>query len=421
MVSPKLPELTLGDIRRIAVDAQLLGALAQVVAPMTPKSVVDLIRRLGYVQRDPLNVVAQSHELVLWSRLGCLDRAAVDRALWQDRELFEYWAHAAAVLPSSDFPLHLWRMRHYRQRPPAYGAGMASWIVDHQPLRRHLLRRLALSGPMPTSAIGDSSTRPRDGSGWAGLTDHQRMLEVLWFQGLVAVAGRDARGRLWDLMERSLPAATAAPRVSRRQAVLELARRSLEAQGVATPRQVARHLNGGAPSGIEVFVAELLRLGLAQEVTVRSRDGLIPGPWLVSQTALSEWESGALQSWQGRTTLLSPFDNLIIDRRRTELILQFHYRMEIYVPPTRRRYGYYVLPILAGDRLVGRLDCRRNSLSGRLEVASVHREPGCPADSGRAPAIRAALLSLARAVGMESVAFTDPGLLPQQWRTGLLD
>jgi uncharacterized protein YcaQ len=421
VASPKLPELTVRQVRQLALDAQSLGAAPSVAPAAVPDSVVRLIRRLGYVQRDPLNVVALSHELVLWSRLGELDRGAVEVALWKDRELFEYWAHAAAILPSEDFPLHLWRMRHFRRSPPSYGAGMAEWIASNQQLRRRLLRRLAAAGPLPAGEIGLTSRLPRDGSGWPGLTDQQRMLEVLWFQGLVGIAGRDGRGRLWDLIERTLPMAATAPAVPRAQAMLQLAHRSLQAQAVATPRQIARHLNGGAPSGLELLAAQLVRRGQAHEVAVRGPDGLIPGPWLISPFALESWKSGALERWQGRTTLLSPFDNLIIDRRRTELIFEFRYRMEIYVPPDRRQFGYYVLPILCGDRLVGRLDCRRNLADGRLEVLSVHREPGDRAPAGMATAIRAALVSLARAARLESIAFRDPELVAAQWREGLLD
>ncbi len=420
MARTKLPELTVRQVRRLALDAQSLGAAPFSAAAAGPDSVVRLIRRLGYVQRDPLSVVAQSHELVLWSRLGQLQGGAVEVTLWQDRELFEYWAHAAAILPSADYPLHLWRMRHFRRRPPSYGAGMAEWIASNQQLRRHLLRRLAATGPLPAGGMGLPSKRPRDRSGWPALTDQQRMLEVLWFQGLVGVARRDGRGRLWDLIERTLPAAATAPQVTRTQAMLDLADRSLQAQGVATARQIARHLNGGAPSGIDLLAAQLVRQGRAREVAVRGHDGLIPGPWLISSAALESWESGALDSWRGRTVLLSPFDNLIIDRRRTELVFQFRYRMEIYLPPARRQFGYYVLPILCGDRLVGRLDCRRNLADGCLEILSVHEEPGVRTPAGIAPAIRAALLSLARAAHLESITFRDPKRVAAQWRAGLL-
>ncbi len=421
MPSSKPPELTLLDARRMAVEAQLLGARPRVLAAMTPEAVVSVIRRLGYVQRDPLSVVAQSHELVLWSRFGCLDRTAVERSLWIDRQLFEYWAHAAAMVPSSDLPLHQWRMRHYRLRPPANGSDMRAWVADHQNLRRRVLRQLAVAGPLPASAFAGSSAPRRDSSGWAGLADHQRMLEVLWFQGLVAVAGRDGRGRLWDLMERFLPLPAAAPTVSRRRALLELARRSLEAQGIATPRQIATHLSGGAPPEIEAAAGQLVRAGLASEVTVRGGGRLLPGTWLVPQSSLVSWESGRLRSWRGRAALLSPFDNLLIDRHRTELLFGFRYRMEIYVPRARRRYGYYVLPILYQDRLVGRLDCRRDPDRGCLEVISVHQEQEAGHETSAAGAIRGELQSLAAALGMETVTYADPRRLPLSWRAGLLD
>ncbi|MHB8393563.1 MAG: winged helix-turn-helix domain-containing protein [Candidatus Dormibacteria bacterium] len=416
--TPALPALTLAEARRLALDAQRLGTRPECDQPPTVESVTALVRRLGYLQRDPLAVVAPSHRLVLWSRLGRDAFTEVEAGLWEQRSLFEYWAHAAAILPTSDFPLHRWRMQHYRRGPATFDAGTQSWIEGKRSLRRSILRRLATDGPLPASAFASHPTVPRV-AGWSSWGDHQRMLELLWFQGLTSVAGRDRRGRLWALTESWLPDVMTGPPIPQSRALIELAARSLEALGVATGRQIGTHLIGGAPRSIAASIDRLCALGLAQEVEVVGDSGPLPGRWLASMPAVRSWEKGLLRDWSGRTTLLSPFDNLIIDRARTEAIFDFHYRMEIYVPRAQRRYGYYVLPILHQDRMVGRVDCRRDIEARALEVLSVHAEPRVPHAPEIGALILLALRSLATAVGMEEVALRDPGGVPTPWKTTL--
>ncbi len=418
VTGPALPILSIVEARRLALDAQLLGRQAGGEEEFDLERVIGMVQRLGYLQRDPLSVVAPSHRMVLWSRLGHDAGKEVDTALWQQRSLFEYWAHAAAIVPTSDFQLHRWRMQHYRRGSVPFDAANQGWLERNRSLRRAILRRLDREGPLPALAFAERSAAP-SASGWGSWRDHQRMLEVLWFQGLVTVTGRDHRGRLWGLTESWLPETLAAPQIPKHKALLELSARSLSALGVATRRQVATHLMGGSPPTVMASIDRLCTMGLATEVAVHGASGAIPGRWIASIAALKSWEEGRLGDWSGRTTLLSPFDNLIIDRARTEAIFDFHYRMEIYVPRSRRRYGYYVLPILHQDKLVGRLDCQRDLGVGSLEVVSIHAEPAVPPASEIGESIRAALWSLAAAVGMEQVAVRDPAGVPPPWRSAL--
>ncbi len=403
----------------MALDSQALGVRSAVAANAVAPAVgvVELVQRLGYLQRDPLAVVCPSHQLVLWSRLGNHPAEALERALWHERSLFEYWSHAAAIVPTQDFSLHRWRMRRYgRWRSPG-GRRQADWVAANRRLALEILERLHRDGPLPGSAFARVRDSREARAAWSGGGDHQRMLEHLWLQGRLMVAGRDGRGRIWDLAERWLPELVAEPAVTARSALAALAQRTLDALGVATTHQVGYHFSRGA-GGPEASLELLVRRRLAHEVIVSGADGPLPGRWFASASALARWEDSRELEWPGRTTLLSPFDNLIIDRGRTELLFGFRYRMEVYVPRPRRRYGYYVLPILHGDSLVGRLDCRHDRSQGHLVVAAVHAEPGKP-EQGVAVATRRALEDLATFLGAEKVVFEGEVAGPSSWRRAL--
>jgi len=400
----------------MALDSQGLGARPAVFADaLSPAAgVVELVQRLGYLQRDPLAVVCPSHQLVLWSRLGSHPAQALEDALWLDRSLFEYWSHAAAIVPTQDFRLHRWRMRRYGRWQSPGDRRQADWVAANRRLGREILTRLGRDGPLPGSAFAKVRGSVRERVAWSGGGDHQRMLEHLWLQGRLMVAGRDGRGRIWDLAERWLPDLVAEPAVSAQSALAALTQRTLDALGVATVDQVGFHFFRGA-GGPAASLELLVRKRRAHEVIVTGADGPIPGRWFASTSALARWDGCREAEWPGRTTLLSPFDNLIIDRGRTELLFGFRYRMEVYVPKPKRRYGYYVLPILHGDSLVGRLDCRLDRGRHCLVVTAIHAEPGKPA-GGVATATRRALQDLAGFLGAENLVFEGLVTGPPSWR-----
>ncbi len=409
-----LPTITVEQARRLALESQDLGPRSSGSQAAPGGGVGELVRQLGYLQRDPLSAVCPSHQLVLWSRLGQHSQAALERALWQDRSLFEYWAHAASILPTGDFRLHRWRMREFGRRATPEGRRLADWMAGNRGLRRAILTRLGREGPLPGGAFASSLTEAREQTGWGTDRDHQRMLELLWRQGRVMVAGRAARGRIWARAEDWLPEALAEPVLSGSRALAELSERALASLGVATASQVGFHFKGGAPGRVEPALEMLVRRHRACEVIVAHAAGRLPGRWFASPAAIARWEAPGGGAWSGRTTLLSPFDNLIIDRSRAELLFDFRYRMEIYLPKARRQYGYYVLPILHQDRLVGRLDCRRER--GRLVVAAVHAEPNVPDHDEIPLATRLALDELAAFVGVDGVAVEGRVVGPPSWR-----
>jgi uncharacterized protein len=284
------------EARRVAVRAQLLDGSA--------RGIVDTVRRLGYLQLDPIATVAPPQHLVLWSRLGrAYDPAELDRLLWHERRLFEW---NAFIWPIEALPLVRARMRAQAGTKYDWQRRNAAFLRENAGFKRYVLRELELRGPLPSRELEDRSRRRRGPHPWWGSRQVTLMLEILHGRGVVAVAGRQGRQRLWDLGERWYPETE---RVSLAEAERRLAELRFRALGVRLER-------GEWRAHPDV------------------RDGPVPD----------------------RVSLLSPFDRLVYDRDRAEALFGFRYRLEMYVPKAKREYGYYVLPLLAGDRLVGRAE-----------------------------------------------------------------
>jgi uncharacterized protein YcaQ len=411
-MAPALRTLDPTLARRLAVSRQRLSGPR--TSPAGPEAIMATAADLASLQLDPISVVARSHLLVLWSRLGRYDPADVDALLWRERCLFEYWAHAAAIVCTQDLPIHSLLMRRYPSDRNAYNRRLRAWVAANQALRRSILRQLRTSGPLPTRALEDRAQSSWQSSGWTAGRNVDRMLDVLWTQGRVMVAGRQGQQRVWDLAERWLPAWAPTRRPPERQVVRLAAQRSLRALGVATARDIDRHFTAGRYPGLPTVLAALEREGRVERVRVADDGTEWPGPWYVHADDLPLLERLKDGDWEPRTTLLSPFDNLIIDRERTQRLFGFHFRMEIYVPRAARRYGYYVLPILHGDRLVGRVDPAMDRRRGRLVVNAVHAEPDAPAEAG--PAVATALGELAAFLGADGVELGQPP--PVRWGNG---
>ena len=394
--------------RRILSPQRLAGP--RPAAP-GPEELMGVATDLASLQLDPISVVARSHQLVLWSRAGRYDLGDLETLLWRDRRLFEYWTTAAAIVCTEDYPIHSLLMRRY---PSERHAQLRAWLAENQALRRSILRQLRASGPLPTRAIEDRSATDWRSSGWTAGRNLDRMLDVLWTQGRILVAGRQGQQRVWDLAERCLPAWAPTRRPPEREVVRLAAQRSLRALGVATARDIDRSFTAGRYPGLASILAGLRRSGQVEQVRVAADGHEHPGPWYVHTDDLPLLDRLRSGEWRPRTTLLSPFDNLIINRERTERLFGFHFRMEIYVPKAARRYGYYVLPILHGDRLIGRVDPALDRAGGRLVVNAIHPEPDAPASAGAA--VATALQELAAFLGATGIDLGQPP--PGVWRTG---
>jgi uncharacterized protein len=335
-------EVTDEQARRIAIRAQLLDGSAT--------SVLDTVRRLGFLQMDPIATVATPQQLVLWSRLGTFDPGELDRLLWEEKKLFEW---KAFIWPIEDLPLIRALMRE-----PWGSLKRDQWakefMREQAALRRYVLRELEKRGPLPSRELEHRAARYPERTVWWGTRAQLTwMLELLSRRGRIAVAGRERGQRLWDLAERVWPETETVPL---REAKLRLSEKRRRA------------------------------LGVWQE----------NGAW----RAYSDIPDDTVPA---RTTLLSPFDRLIHDRDRAEALWRFFYRIEIYVPKAKRQYGYYVLPVLHGDRLVGRLDPVYDRRSRRLVVNAAFAEPGVRFP---ARAVQRAVRNLGRFLGAEEIEST---------------
>jgi uncharacterized protein len=327
--------LTKAQARRIAVRAQLLDA-------PRPTELLAVVQRLTLLQIDPTAAVAPSADLVAWSRLGSVYRPDhLKRALEQDRSLFEL---DALVRPTSDLGLYLAGAADW----PSYERQRA-WLRDNDLFRRDVLGLLGSSGPSSSRDIPDTCVVPWASTGWTNDRNVTQMLEFLMMRGEVAIAGRVGRERLWDLAERVYPADVAVPSVD--EAERRKNERRLGSLGIA------RHRARKMPM-------EPVHVGEAGEPAVVEG---VKGEWRVDPTYLGG-------DFAGRTALLSPFDRLVHDRVRTQELFDFEYALEMYKPAAKRRWGYFALPILHEDRLVGKVDAVADRKASVLRVNAIHED-----------------------------------------------
>ncbi len=403
--------------RRLAITKQRLAGARP---PPTQEGITEVARSLRCLQLDPISVVARSHQLVLWSRLGPYDLLDLDRLLWEERSLFEYWAHAASIVLTEDYPIHRMLMRKYATTDRLRHQRLRIWLSENEPLRRHILTSLRRKGALRSRDFeGDQAERDWHSGGWTSGRNVNQMLDYLWTKGRVMVARRNGLEKWWDLAERCLPEGTPRDRLSDREVTRRAAQHSLRALGIGTSRDIQWHFTAGRYPGLPAVLRELERAGLIVPVRVRDDDATV---WPERRFVHAE-DLPLLQrlerddGWKPRATLLSPFDNLIINRARTEELFGFHFRMEIYVPASKRRYGYYVLPILLGDSVIGRIDPAMDRRSGVFRINAVHAEPGAPLDRATGGAIRGAVQDLATFLGAREIAYpADP---PKGWRAAL--
>jgi uncharacterized protein len=331
----RVHELTKEQARQIAVRAQLLDA-------RRPTDLVELVRHLTLLQIDPTAAIAPSADLVAWSRLGSAYRPEhLKQALEQDRTLFE---RDALVRPMDDLGLHLAGAADF----PSYERARA-WFRANDRFRRSILRQLRAAGPLSSREIPDTCEVPWASTGWTNNRNVTQMLEYLMMRGEVAIAGRVGRERLWDLPERVYPPKLDVPTVDEAERIKD--QRRLASLGIARAK--------GAKMPIEP-----IHVGAAGEPAVVEGT---KGEWRLDPSYLDG-------GFEGRTALLSPFDRLVYDRTRAEELFEFEYTLEMYKPAAKRRWGYFALPVLHGDRLVGKLDAAADRKAGVLRVNAIHED-----------------------------------------------
>ncbi|MEZ4659800.1 MAG: crosslink repair DNA glycosylase YcaQ family protein [Caldilineaceae bacterium] len=393
--------------RRLAVSAQRL------TGPRPKPNVegmLELFRDLRCVQIDPIRAVERTELLVLWSRLGKFDPAVLEQLLWQDKSLFEYWAHCASIVLTEDYPIFRHQMARYIEKYPQDQA----WIEANGAQRDHIYERLRTAGAQSTSDFDDLIERAWQSSGWNSNRNVGMVLMFLWLSGELAVAGRNGNKKLWHLAEEWLPHWTPRHEMEPEALTYAAAQHALRSLGAGSARHIRQHFIRSKYPHLEQVLKRLIKEGKVEPLQVVEKGQPWKDTWYIHTDQLSLLDQIEAGAWRGRTVLLSPFDNLICDRVRTEQLFDFYYRIEIYVPKAKRQFGYYVLPILHGDRLIGRVDSRMERKEGRYFVDNIYAEEGAPMTKKAGRELGQTLRNLASFLGAEEVVYGQN--IPQSWR-----
>jgi uncharacterized protein YcaQ len=399
--------------------ARRMAIVAQGLAGSHPRAdiegIMEVIGRLGCLQLDPINIVARSHLLVLWSRLGSYDPGLLDFLLWQERRLFEYWAHAASIVLTQDYPIYQMRMRSYGKGSDSWSQQVSAWMQQNEALRISILSALQQRGPLRSRDFEDTVQVAWQSSGWTDGRTVGRMLDFLWAQGHILVTRRVGAQKWWDLAERCLPPVWISKEpLAEHEVVCAAAQKALRALGVATAREVSEHFTRHRYPGLSEVLTHLEATERILRVRVQEQGKELAGPWFVHAESLTALERLEQQAWEPRTTLLSPFDNLICDRKRTARLFDFTYQSEIYTPKDKRRFGYYVMPILCGDQLIGRIDPTFDRGRKRLLINTVHVEPATLITGETGQAIAVAIEELAAFLGATTISYSPQ--IPEGWK-----
>jgi hypothetical protein len=379
--------ISLPQARRIALAAQGFGGKRP--EGVTRRHAGAVIARLGLHQIDSVNVLVRAHYLPAFSRLGAYDRGLLDRAAWgpkRERRLFEYWAHEASLLPLEMHPLLRWRMARAERGEIGWGS-LKAFAGERRAEADAVLHRIRAEGPLAASDFEEG----RGKGGWWQWGETKRALEWLFWAGLVTTATRrPSFERLYDLAERVIPSAIRAlPTPEEGDAKRALVAHSARALGIATEAELRDYFRL-KPEEAKRAVAELVEEGVLLPATVEG--------W--PRPAFLHREARRPRRVRGQA-LLAPFDPLVWERGRTERLFGFRYRIEIYTPAEKRVHGYYVLPFLADERLVARVDLKADRQRSRLRVQAVTLEPGAPPET--LERLERELELTARWLGLEAV------------------
>jgi uncharacterized protein len=384
----------------------------------TTDDILSVGRDLCYVQWDPVSVVAPAHMLTLWSRLGKFRESDLERLLHVERRLFRYCAHADSIVLTEDYPLYRSLMSRY---PESLSSGWGSWraharvwIPRHRELRRRVLKELE-GGPLSPGGFKDHRSTRRAAGAWGSGSDVSAMLFHLWMAGEVMLVGKEGGKNLWGLTRKFLPDWAAKTKLSVEEVERVSAERAIRAMGLASRAEIHFYFVRGMYQDLPAALEGLERSGRIRRIEIdgqKSRE-----PYFVHTDDLPLLDTLEAGEWESRLSLLSPFDNMICWRGRTRTLFDFDYYLEMYVPEAKRRFGYYVLPILWGDRFIGRIDPKFDRETSTLEIKAVHAEKGAPGDAEVGSLIAERVSELADFVGAKNERYSRK--IPGPWKRAL--
>jgi hypothetical protein len=381
--------------RRLFLDRHALAE--QPTGPAKGADLTALIERLGFVQVDSINTVERAHHMILFARRASYRPKHLAPLLERDRALFEHWTHDAAIIPTSLYP-H-WQLKFARD-----AKRLATRYTDwHRPGFQErfdtVLTRIRDHGPVCSAEVGMGEQR--GSGGWWDWHPSKTAMEYLWRAGTLSVCHRESFRKFYDLSERVIPDHHRADLPDPAQTIDWLCNGALDRLGFATSGEIAAFWDIVTPPEARDWAASALARGDIIEVDIDTRDGLRRS--FARPTVLQD--AKAAPTPPGRIRILSPFDPALRDRKRTERLFGFHYRIEVFTPAPKRRYGYYVFPLLEGDRLIGRIDIKADRTAGILNVTALWPEPGIRWSDARQSRLDSELTRLARFAGLDSVAW----------------
>jgi uncharacterized protein len=407
---------TLESVRRLTVTKQHLSGKLPSRAPAS--AILSVVRDLTHVQWDPVTVVAPSHILSLWARLGDFRPSDLEKLLWDEKKLFLHWTPIASIVLTEDYPLYSSLMSRYPgSLSSSWGAQRASaqnFMVNHSALQKTILSELR-KGPHQLADFKDHSRATRSGGGWSFGSDVSLMLFHLLMSGEVMVVGHQGNQNVWGLTNQFLPSWVNRKALSEEEMEREAAQRAVRALGTATPREIHYYFPRGRYHNLDRTLARLEEESVLHRVRVEElgkRDERY-----VHDRDLRLLESTGSDAWHPRVALLPPFDNLIGEPARTSRLFGFTYVREQFLPKEKRKFGTYVLPILWGEKLIGRIDPRFDKARGELMIQAVHAEPHAPADRQVGVEIGETIARLGAFLGAKRVTYSSR--VPDIWKSSL--
>ena len=393
-MSDSLPIISNQDARHIFLERH--GLCSPPRAKLSDDGVLEIIRSLGFVQVDSINTVARAHHMILFARNQTYRPEQLTRLLERERALFEHWTHDASIIPVEFYPY--WRYRFTRDRKVLLDRWRKARHQGFEEIFEEVLAMIGRNGPTMARDIG---SQRKTGRGWWDWHPEKTALEFHWRTGKLAISGRDGFQKIYDLSENVIPKRHLNERVDEDAFIDWACRSAIERLGFATSGEIAAFWELVTPAEAAAWCQSALKGCRLTEVLIENCDERRPTRSFAVLN-LPDTYADAIQPVD-RLRVLSPFDPMIRDRKRCLRLFGFDYRIEIFVPAAKRQYGYYVFPLLEGDRFIGRIDMKH--VKGTLRVANIWLEAGVKRGKGRIAALEAELDRHRRFVGAERVTF----------------